>query len=260
MNGIKLHFNLFLATMDEVHQPYGQNILKYSNFKVFRVRNPNNRTSWAQFNFHDYVPWNERSQPRTHVDILVRPDNVNLVKSRLRSNNLTYKVLIDNVQGLFDTNLIASRLFQSPINSEGHRMTWDAYHPNEDIDNYLEFLAYNHSSIVTLENIGKSYEGRDMKVLKICKDACGHKPAIWIDGGIHAREWISPATVTYMIRKLLQEKITSPDLIDKLDWYFLPVLNPDGKYSHGMLSCRTIKFYELFHALICSIFLFSISE
>ena len=68
-----------------------------------------------------------------------------------------------------------------------------------------------------------------MKVLKICKDTCGHKPAIWIDGGIHAREWISPATVTYIIRRLLAEKSTKPDLIDKLDWYFLPVLNPDGK-------------------------------
>ena len=82
--------------------------------------------------------------------------------------------------------------------------------------------------IVTLENIGKSYEGRDMKVLKICKDTCGHKPAIWIDGGIHAREWITPATVTYLIRNLLEDKNTNPDLIEKLDWYFLPVLNPDG--------------------------------
>ena len=215
--------------MDDLNHPGGQNNLKYSNFKVFRVNNPNNRTSWGQFDFHNYVPWNERSQPRSHVDILVRPDNVNLVKSRLRSNNLTYKVLIENVQGLFDTNVMASSLFQSPINRNGHRMTWDAYHPNEDINSYLEFLAVNQSSIVTLESIGKSYEGRDMKVLKICKDTCGHKPAIWIDGGIHAREWISPATVTYLIRKLLEEKNTMPDLIDRLDWYFLPVLNPDGK-------------------------------
>ena len=215
--------------MDDLNHPGGQNNLKYSNFKVFRVNNPNNRTSWGQFDFHNYVPWNERSQPRSHVDILVRPDNVNLVKSRLRSNNLTYKVLIENVQGLFDTNVMTTSLFQSPVNRNGHRMTWDTYHPNEDINSYLEFLAVNQSSIVTLESIGKSYEGRDMKVLKICKGTCGHKPAIWIDGGIHAREWISPATVTYLIRKLLEEKRTNPDLIDKLDWYFLPVLNPDGK-------------------------------
>ena len=82
-----------------------------------------------------------------------------------------------------------------------------------------------------------------MKVLKICKDACGHKPAIWIDGGIHAREWISPATVTYMIKKLLEEKITNPDLIDKLDWYFLPVLNPDGKYLHRLIYIYINKIY-----------------
>ena len=217
--------------MDDSNHPGGQNNLKYTNFKVFRVETPKNRTMWELFDFYglDFYAWNERSQQQSHVDILVRPDNVDLMESRLRSNNLSYKVLIENVQGLFDTNAMATSLFQSPINHDGHRMTWDAYHPNEDINNYLEFLAINQSSIVTLENIGKSYEGRDMQVLKICKDTCGHKPAIWIDGGIHAREWISPASVTYLIRKLLEEKNTNTDLIDKLDWYFLPVLNPDGK-------------------------------
>ena len=29
------------------------------------------------------------------------------------------------------------------------------------------------------------------------------KPAIFIEGGIHAREWISPATVTFIIRELV---------------------------------------------------------
>ena len=117
-------------------------------------------------------------------------------------------------------------------------MTWDAYHSNEDIENYLEYLVNNHSDILSLEDIGKSYEGRPMKVLKICKGGCGLKPAMWIDGGIHAREWISPATVTYLIRKLLEVRYEDSfiDLVDKLDWYFLPILNPDGtKQPH---SCK----------------------
>ena len=45
--------------------------------------------------------------------------------------------------------------------------------------------------------------------------------------GIHAREWISPATVTYVMNEL----ITNPEhgsLLDMFDFFILPVTNPDG--------------------------------
>ena len=65
---------------------------------------------------------------------------------------------------------------------------------------------------------------------KVCKNnECGNKPAIWIDGGIHAREWISPATVLWTLKELVEgDKTVSHELIEKLDWYILPVHNPDG--------------------------------
>ena len=45
--------------------------------------------------------------------------------------------------------------------------------------------------------------------------------------GIHAREWISPATVTYVMNNL----VTNPqysDLLNMFDFFILPVTNPDG--------------------------------
>lgn len=30
------------------------------------------------------------------------------------------------------------------------------------------------------------------------------KPAIWIDGGMHAREWISPAVATWILHSLVE--------------------------------------------------------
>ena len=53
------------------------------------------------------------------------------------------------------------------------------------------------------------------------------------DGGIHAREWISPATVSGILRDILDNTNTSfSSLLTSLDIYLLPLLNPDGyEYS-----------------------------
>ena len=61
-----------------------------------------------------------------------------------------------------------------------------------------------------------------------CRGECGSKPAVWIDGGIHAREWISPAATTWMLKELVENDAAHPDLLDNADWFILPSANPDG--------------------------------
>ncbi|XP_023341572.1 carboxypeptidase B [Eurytemora carolleeae] len=106
-------------------------------------------------------------------------------------------------------------------------MTWDEYHTLDDMYSYLDYLEATYDFVST-ESIGSTSEGRDMRVAKICKGGCGGKKAVWIDGGIHAREWISPATVTWMLRELVENDAEHSDLTETLDWYFLPSSNPDG--------------------------------
>ena len=60
---------------------------------------------------------------------------------------------------------------------------------------------------------------------------------MWIDAGIHAREWISPATCTWMIRELIENDAKHPQLLNDLDWYILPIVNPDG-YAFTQTSDR----------------------
>jgi murein tripeptide amidase MpaA len=51
--------------------------------------------------------------------------------------------------------------------------------------------------------------------------------------GIHAREWISPASVTYIINELIENRDAHGEAVRSVDWYILPVVNPDGyEYSH----------------------------
>lgn len=49
-----------------------------------------------------------------------------------------------------------------------------------------------------------------------------------IDGGIHAREWVSPASVLYAIRELVENEDSSNSVLNNFDIYVLPNANPDG--------------------------------
>ncbi|KAF8983125.1 Carboxypeptidase A4 [Entomortierella lignicola] len=58
-----------------------------------------------------------------------------------------------------------------------------------------------------------------------------HPKAILIHGGQHAREWIGPATVTYIAKELIlgygtNKKITT--LLNEFEFTIIPVLNADG--------------------------------
>ncbi|XP_011704931.1 PREDICTED: zinc carboxypeptidase-like, partial [Wasmannia auropunctata] len=81
---------------------------------------------------------------------------------------------------------------------------------------------------------GKTYEGRPIKGVKVSFKP--NNPGIFIEGGIHAREWISPATVMYILHQLLTSN--NPEvraLAESHDWYIFPSFNPDGYvYTHTM--------------------------
>ena len=38
------------------------------------------------------------------------------------------------------------------------------------------------------------------------------------DGGIHAREWITAAAVTWLLQELVENDAAHPDLLENLDW------------------------------------------
>lgn len=83
--------------------------------------------------------------------------------------------------------------------------------------------------VMKIENIGRTGEGRDIKIVKINSDNTD-LPIIFIDAGIHAREWISPAATLFLIEKLTKSltKGRGKSDISKFQWHIIPLANPDG--------------------------------
>ncbi|XP_013148300.1 PREDICTED: carboxypeptidase B-like [Papilio polytes] len=170
---------------------------------------------------------------QSSIDILVKSNAVNNVTRVFKRERIPIEVVIEDLQQRIneenpelDPNEVELQ------NRRGHRMTWKQYHRVEDIHGFMDYLAKTYPKIVSVNTIGKSYEGRDLKILRISNGEPTNK-AIFIDGGIHAREWISPATVTYFINQFAENFDVETDDIKNIDWYFLPVVNPDGyEYTH----------------------------
>ncbi|KAF7992313.1 hypothetical protein HCN44_001638 [Aphidius gifuensis] len=158
------------------------------------------------------------------IDVLVRPDMIPRVSRFLRERQIKYDVMIPDLQQAIDQEnpLPSPEELEELQGRKGHKMEWSSYHRLDDIHGYLDYLAVTYPSICSVMSIGNSFEGRPLKVLRISKGQ-PNVPSIWIDGGIHAREWVSPAAVTYIIDNLVEN---SDDL--KADYYILPVVNPDG--------------------------------
>ncbi|ESN98863.1 hypothetical protein HELRODRAFT_107039 [Helobdella robusta] len=84
--------------------------------------------------------------------------------------------------------------------------------------------------VCVVDVIGSSFEKQPIKRLKISKNVANRR-VIWLDATTHAREWLTTAT-TFKIMKHLQDKYkvdsSVTKLLDKYDWHFIPVVNPDG--------------------------------
>jgi carboxypeptidase A4 len=62
-------------------------------------------------------------------------------------------------------------------------MNWDAYFKFDAIYEFLDHIASSHPEICSLQTIGKTVEGREIKLIKISSGGEKKKPAVFIEGG-----------------------------------------------------------------------------
>ncbi|XP_044732015.1 carboxypeptidase B-like isoform X2 [Chrysoperla carnea] len=210
----------------------------YSGYKVYQIV-PNNEDELKTIQIlikHPQMDVWTSSKLIGHPTVFMVPPTIDYrLRSSLRVNNLPYDTLIEDVQSTVVNEKHEQAAARRIASKQNGLLTFKQYERFDTITWFLRNLTNLYPDIVQLINIGKSYEGRDLEVLKISSGGNEDKPAIFIDGGMHAREWISPATVLYIISQLVENYSENSALTDNIDWYIIPVINPDGyEYTHTM--------------------------
>jgi len=111
---------------------------------------------------------------------------------------------------------------------------FDRFYRYDDLTKLLHDYAESHSNLIHIESIGKSYEGRDIWLLTITNFETGsdsEKPAVWVDGNIHATEVTGSAVCLFLLNHIMtgygnDEEVTR--CLDTRTFYICPRINPDG--------------------------------
>lgn len=113
-------------------------------------------------------------------------------------------------------------------------LQYDHYYRYEELTTLLQGFASEYPALVQISSLGKSYEGRDIWLATVTNSATGpaeDKPALWVDGNIHATE-VSP---THACLHLLHSLCTrygkdaeATRCLDTRAFYICPRINPDG--------------------------------
>ncbi|XP_053686629.1 carboxypeptidase B-like [Sabethes cyaneus] len=101
------------------------------------------------------------------------------------------------------------------------------------IEDYMHDMAHHYPDIATYETIGTSSEGRHICALFISYGANDNKPLVIIDGGLRAREWVSPMVGMFIVHELVEHPEEYMEILAEVNFLVIPLVNPDGYvYSH----------------------------
>ena len=129
--------------------------------------------------------WNEPNKLRNWLNMMVKSDLKQVFEETLVKYRIDYEVTIDDVGTLIEKQL-SYKLSQTA----NETFNYSKYHTLDEINQWMVNLQKDYPQFVTILNITRSYENRDIYAIKISiPNQRPNKKAIWYDGGIHAREW-----------------------------------------------------------------------
>ncbi|KAL5277274.1 hypothetical protein ACFFRR_002476 [Megaselia abdita] len=224
--------------------------VSYDKFQIWRLK-PHSDSQVKALEDYMKTPeglkilWLKGPSLRGLTDVLVPPKLITDFQGSLNFETIDYEVLIFDVG-----KAIEYEESKEKAGISVGKINWKKYFSYEDIVHYLENIQQRNPNIVELVHIGRSFEGRPLVVVKVdinrkknqrktqkLKKSRGN--GVFIEGGVHGREWIAPATSLWMISelvKIMRNNRTNlqTEYIKNTTWFITPVINPDGyEYSRN---------------------------
>ncbi len=185
---------LCLALVGCVEQSYFD---KYKGFQVYKLT-PRKETDLDLLNdlrtkySNNIQFWKEPRGLNNWLNIMVN----NLVKDdfemNLKQAKIDFSISINDVGDLIEKQFKLKLIKEEKINNNGnYTFDYNKYHTLDDINQWMINIQKAYPQLVTIINITRSYEQRDIFAIKISvPNERPNKKALWFDGGIHAREWL----------------------------------------------------------------------
>merc|ERR1712135_150101 len=157
------------------------------------------------------------------VDLRVPRENLAAIKADLKFHGMDFDIKIFDVQATIEETIDTTRgIFDKDYD-------YNKYHTYDEINQWADDMASEYPSLARTTVMGKSTEGRDIKMITIGSSTTNKQ--VVVDCGIHAREWISAAFCQCYVHRLLSSygsdaSVTA--MLDQVTFAIMPLLNPDG--------------------------------
>ncbi|XP_063590475.1 carboxypeptidase B1-like [Penaeus indicus] len=221
---------LFSLTFLLVHTlPYEPNA-KYNGWQVKQVRLDDGSPEALVQEFYDLEDPNllqvlrvSRVQDETDfglAEIAVAPTYEEEFTNALTAKGLNYTTAITDLAtklSMDEPSLRRADLLRGVA-------TFERFMSFEEIQAHVEELPNQYPGQVKVRELDRTTENRPIYLVTIHSGSSKKSPVIFVDGGMHAREWASPAAALFLVGHLLE----SPALTRDVEWRIVPVLNPDG--------------------------------
>ncbi|XP_077301298.1 zinc carboxypeptidase-like [Arctopsyche grandis] len=220
-----------------------EDVARFEGYKVFRMSPKTQEQKDLLLNLatsDDLDFWTEVNNAGIPVDVMVKPEDQKAFTNAMLKNGMNPEIFIEDVQSLIETQTVGKY-------AGNREMTWNSYYTLIEIYQWLDDVAAANPGVVSVVEGGVTSQARQIKGVKIAKSP--GKRVVVIEGGIHAREWISPATVTWIINEILTS--TNPafrKVADSFEWHLFPSTNPDGyvyTFTNNRMWRKTRKQYGI---------------
>jgi len=204
--------------------------LRFDDYKVYKIKVETEAQLWAlqeienSGSFEGGFDFWKSPILGDEAELMVPPFEVPRFTAMINTLAMSSQLKIENVQKLIDS--------EQSTTTKSSAFDFAAYHDLTEFYSWLDQLLEEYPRILTGYNVGYSYEGRTIRGLRLSYKQ--GNPTVFLDASIHAREWVTSASLAWILNEFLTSNDTNVrDLAENIDWVIVPIINADGfQYSH----------------------------